>query len=103
MDRDKFEKSINNKLIVKVVYITKNNRILTRRCIPFDYGPSRSFKDKSQRYHFLDIDSPNGKHIVSILPSQVLKIEITDINFDPSKYIHWKPKWFLKRNWGVYS
>jgi hypothetical protein len=98
-----FMKSIEEKLIVKLTFNSVEKGILTRNCIPFDLGPSRRFRDKSQRYHFLVLNGPEGRHNLSVLPMQIVKIELTDLNFNPSKYIKWKPKWFLKRNWGVYS
>jgi len=101
--KEVFLKAVNEKLIVRVTYVTNNNRILTRKCVPFDFGPSRKFKDKSRRYHFHDLDSPNGKHPLPLLPKRVIKIELTELHFNPANYIKWKPKWFIKRNWGVYS
>lgn len=62
MNRKILIESINRKLMVRVTYVTNGNRVLTRKCIPFDVGPSRRSKDKSIRYHFLDLDSPKGKH-----------------------------------------
>jgi len=96
-------KSIEEKFIVKLTFNSVEKGILTRKCIPFDLGPSRRFRDKSQRYHFLVLDGPDGRHNLSILPMQIVKIELIDAHFEPSKYIKWKPKWFVKRNWGVYS
>jgi hypothetical protein len=98
-----FLKSINNKLIVSVTFRTVKGIVSERKCIPFDYGPSRRFRDKSQRYHFLVLDGPEGRHNLSLLPMQILKMELTEQHFNPSNYIKWKPKWFVKRNWGVYS
>jgi hypothetical protein len=98
-----FIRAINDKLIVELTFNSIEKGIITRKCISFDYGPSRRFKDKSNRYHFLVLDGPEGRHNLSILPIQIIKIKLTNIHFDPAKYIKWKPKWFLKRNWGVYS
>jgi hypothetical protein len=98
-----FLKSINEKLIIKLTFNSVEKGVLVRRCIPFDLGPSRRFRDKSQRYHFLVLDGPQGRHNLSILPMQIVNIELTNVHFEPSKYIKWKPKWFIKRNWGVYS
>ncbi|MDY0780430.1 hypothetical protein [Tenacibaculum sp. IB213877] len=103
MNRILFLKAINNKLIVKVTFNSTNKGILTRNCIPFDLGPSRRFKDKAQRYHFLVLDGIEGRHNLSILPSQLLNIELTDKEFNPANFVKWKPKWFFKRNWGIYS
>jgi hypothetical protein len=102
MNRE-FLKSINEKLIIKLTFNSVGKGVLIRRCIPFDLGPSRRFRDKSQRYHFFVLDGPNGSHNLSVLPMQIVKFELTNIHFEPSKYIKWKPKWFVKRNWGVYS
>ena len=40
-----FIKSINERLIVKLTFKSVKNEVLTRNCIPFDFGPSRKFKD----------------------------------------------------------
>ncbi|QXP71527.1 hypothetical protein H0I29_05425 [Polaribacter sp. R2A056_3_33] len=101
--RKEFLKSINDKLIVNLTFRTVGGNIVTGKCIPYDLGPSRKYRDKSQRYHFLILNGPKGKHNISILPIQILKIELTNTHFNPSRYIKWKPNWHLKRNWGVYS
>ncbi|MEO9571087.1 MAG: hypothetical protein ABJH82_09620 [Polaribacter sp.] len=103
MNNKIFKEAINSKLVVNMTFNSVKKGVLTRRCVPFDYGPSRRFRDKSQRYHFLVLDGPEGRHNLSILPIQIVKIELTDVHFEPSKFIKWKPKWFIKRNWGVYS
>jgi hypothetical protein len=98
-----FIQSINEKLILELTFNSIEKGLLKRKCIPFDFGPSRRFRDKSQRYHFLVLDGPEGRHNLSILPMQIVKIELTQIHFDPINYVKWKPKWFINRNWGVYS
>ena len=96
-------KAINDRLIVNVTFKTGNGVVSKRRCISFDYGPSRRFRDKFQRFHFLVIEGPNGSHPLPLLPTQILKIELTETHFNPANYVSWKPNWFVKRNWGVYS
>lgn len=103
MEKSNFIEAINNRVVVELTFNSFQKGIITRKCIPFDYGPSRRFRDKSQRYHFLVLDGPEGRHNLSILPMQVIQMKLTEIHFDPSNYIKWKPKWFLKRDWGVYS
>lgn len=103
MTESLFIQSINQKLIIQLTFKLVGKGILKRKCIPFDFGPSRRFRDKSQRYHFLVLDGPEGRHNLSILPMQIVKIELTKKHFNPANYIKWKPKWFVKRNWGVYS
>jgi hypothetical protein len=102
------DKEIIKQLLRDFEILKKENNalclgIVKRKCIPFDFGPSRGFRNRFQRYHFLVLGGPEGRHNLSVLPMQIVKIELTGLNFNPSKYIKWKPKWFLKRNWGVYS
>ncbi|MBL0199984.1 MAG: hypothetical protein IPP81_07345 [Chitinophagaceae bacterium] len=98
-----FIDSINNKLVVKLTFDSKEKGTITRICIPFDFGPSRRYKDGLERYHFYDLDSPDGKHNLSLLPEQILEISLTEQSFDPSEYITWTPNWFVKRDWGSFS
>jgi len=96
-------KAINNKKIVKVKVDTYEKWIIERHCIPFDFWPSRKYKDWLNRYHFWDLDSPEKKHNLSIIPEQLIDIEITDENFNPWDYVKWTPNWFIKRDWWIYS
>lgn len=77
--------------------------IIIRKCVPFDYGPSRKFKDNRERYHFQDIDSPDGPHPLPVLPEQIIEIEVLDETFEPKDYVKWTPNWFTKRDWGEFS
>ena len=98
-----FIKAIHNKLVVKIVVDSKEKGIIERRCIPFDYGPHRKYKDEINRYHFKDLNSPDGPHVLSILPDQLIKLDLLNENFDPGDHVKWKPNWFVKRDWGIYS
>lgn len=98
-----FLEAINNKLILQITFDSKEKGILKRTCIPFDFGPSRKYKDGLARYHFLDLDSPDGKHNLSILPDQVLNMTLTNNNFNPADYIGWNPNWHISRDWGEFS
>lgn len=95
--------AINEMLITEITFKSAEKGIITRLCIPFDFGPSRRYKDGLDRYHFYDLNSPEGKHNLSILPEQLISITLTDNNFNPSDYITWSPNWFVKRDWGIYS
>jgi len=95
-----FLKAIHEKRIVKAKINSIEKGIIVRNCVPFDFGPSRKFYDKRQRYHFYDLDSPEGVHNLSILPEQLIEIALTDQIFDPNKFVTWQPiNWFIKRNW----
>lgn len=98
-----FLEAINNKLILQITFNSKEKGIIKRTCIPFDFGPSRKYKDGLDRYHFLDLDSPDGKHNLSILPDQVLNMTLTNNNFNPADYISWTPNWHISRDWGEFS
>ena len=102
---EKFLQAIREKRYLSVDFIANEDNLLrNRKCVPFDYGESRRYKDGKDRFHFLDLNSPNGKHNLSILPQQVKKVEILDEFFEPSEYVTWTPiTWIVKRDWGVYS
>lgn len=89
--------------LVQVSINSKEKGFIKRICVPFDFGPSRKFKDGIERYHFLDLDSPDGPHNLSILPDQLIDLEVLDNKFDPADYIHWTPNWYVARDWGKYS
>ena len=96
--------AITNKKVIELTFDSKDKGVITRKCIPFDFGPSRrNLKINPSRYHLFDLNSPEGKHTLSILPEQVIKINLLDETFNPADYVTWTPNWFIKRNWGVYS
>lgn len=102
-DHSIFIQAIHDRLIVTLCCDSYEKGHIVRKCVCFDYGPSRKYKDGLDRYHFFDLDSPDGKHNLSILPSQVISVTLTNENFEPSTYVTWTPNWFVKRDWGVYS
>ena len=103
MYHDIFIRAITDKVIVELWFDSVEKGNIIRRCIPFDFGTSRRYKDGKERYHFLDIDSPEGNHNLSILPNQVIKIILLEEVFEPADYVKWSPKWNLTRDWGPYS
>lgn len=99
-----FISAIHEKKIVKVSIDTKEKGVIERTCIPFDFGPSRrNLKVNPDRYHFYDLDSPEGSHNLSITRNQLTNIEKLEETFDPANYISWEPNWFIWRDWGDYS
>ena len=97
---------INYKFIFNIQQIDRRNPgiIIIRKCIPFDFGPSSRCNDELNRFHFWDLDSPDGSHNLSIHPEQLLEIKILDERFDPKDYVTWKPtNWVVKRDWGAFS
>jgi hypothetical protein len=98
-----FIDAINKKKVVEIKFNSFEKGVIIRKCIPFDYGISRKYKDRRDRYHFYDLESPEGDHNLSILPEQLIEIEITEENFDPKDYVKWTPNWIIKRDWGIFS
>lgn len=98
-----FLSSIHGKFVVQVCFNSIEKGKITRKCIPYDFGPSNRYKDGNDRYHFYDLDSPDGKHTLSILFEQINEIVILEETFEPGDYVKWTPKWHTKRDWGAYS
>ena len=99
----KFIEAIHNKSVVLVNVDSKEKGVIKRTCIPFDFGPSKRYKDGSDRFHFYDLDSPDGKHNLSILEEQLITLEILADFFEPADYVTWAPNWIVARDWGVHS
>jgi hypothetical protein len=95
--------SIHGRKHLNITFDSKEKGIIKRTCVPFDFGPSRKYKDGLDRFHLYDLDSPDGKHNLSILPTQLHNIELVEIIFDPKDYVTWTPNWIVARDWGIYS
>lgn len=53
-----------------------------------------------------DYDSDTKRHVLSLLPEQVVKIDVLPDTFEPSEFISWSTAsspWFIERNWGNFS
>ena len=98
-----FIQAIHSKTIISITFRSDEKGTITRRCIPFDYGVSRKYKDGLERYHLLDLDSPDEPHNLAILPERLIEIKLSDTNFNPGDYVSWQPAWIVKRDWGQYS
>jgi hypothetical protein len=102
--RDRFIAAIHSKNKVSATFFSKEDgHTLVRRCAPMDFGPSRRAKDKSDRFHMWDYDSDEGRHTLSLLPNQLVSIEVLTESFDPGEFVTWPPNWFIKRDWGPFS
>lgn len=101
---DDFLAAIHSKKLVECTFDSIDEGRKTRICVPFDYGPwRRNMSPNPDRFHFYDLDSPDGKHNLSILPNQVISLKILNQDFEPGDYIKWSPNWFISRDWGEYS
>lgn len=101
---DKFISAVSNLKVVEVTFDSNEKGVIKRKCIPFDYGPSRrNMSPNPDRFHFYDLDSPEGEHTLSILPEQLISITILAESFNPATYVTWTPNWFIRRDWGRFS
>jgi len=102
--KDKFLSAIHSKNKLKVIFLSKEDgRHINRTCAPMDFGPGRYTRAKSDRFHFWDYDSDTGSHVLSLLPEQVVSLEIQEQHFEPGDFVTWQTKWIVPRNWGKYS
>jgi len=104
-NHEKFLQAIHNKRILQVEFDSYEKWIIVRHCIPFDFWPSRrkNLKENPDRYHFYDLDSPEQKHNLSIIPEQLIELSVTEDDFDPATYIKRTPNRFVERDWWEYS
>lgn len=102
-DYQKFIDAIHQKKLVKIVVDTQEKGIIERICVPFDYAISRKYNDGRERFHFYDLDSPEGEHNLSILPDKLKSLEVLEQLFSPGDYVKWTPNWVISRDWGAYG
>lgn len=104
MYKDRFITAIHKRTKVRVTFLSKEDgRNITRACAPMDYCPSRTAKNKDNRFHFWDYDSDTRNHVLSLLPEQIVNMQFTDENFDPSEFITWHTNWIIARDWDRFS
>lgn len=100
---DDFIRAINEKKVVEVMVDTEEKGLIKRKCVPFDFGPSRRGNDRREKFHFYDLDSPDGAHNLSITPEKLRDLKVTPETFEPCDYVKWEPNWFVQRDWGEFS
>jgi hypothetical protein len=100
-----FAAGIDHRFKIVLTFFSKEDDCeLVRTCAPMDYGPSRRAKDGANRYHLWDYESDEQMHVLSLLPAQVVSIELTTWSFDPAEFVTWRPiSWFYPRSWDAYS
>ncbi len=100
---DTFIEAIQSKNLIEITWQSKEKGVITRNCIPYDFGVShRKGASLTQKYiHAWDISSPTGvPHNIQIIPSAVKDIVVLNEKFDPNEYVKWYPtRWEIPRNW----
>ena len=101
---ENFIKSIHEKKKIRLTFHSqKDNAIITRLCTPMDFGVGRIALNRAERYHLWDYESKSGNHTLSLLPEKIVKMEFTNIDFEPSDFVIWTTNWIIKRDWGKFS
>lgn len=96
MYKDRFIDAIHKLTKITLTFLSKEDgRRITRLCAPMDYGPSRTAKNKADRFHLWDYESDSKNHVLSLLPDQVIDMQFTDEKFDPSEFVTWKTNWMF--------
>jgi hypothetical protein len=107
MYKDLFLNAIQTKQRIRLTFFSKEDgHRLIRKCAPLDYGPSRHAKDKSDRFHFWDYESDTSQHVLSLLPKQIINMELLGESFDPAEFVTWNTlsyPWIVSRDWGQFS
>jgi hypothetical protein len=104
MSEEQFIEAINNKTKIRLTFFSKEDKHnITRLCAPMDFGPSRRAHNQDNRFHLWDYESDKKNHSLSLLPNQIVSMEFTDEQFDPSEFVTWEPNWFIARDWAEYS
>lgn len=102
-----FIQAIHSKMKIRLVFFSKeDNQQIVRKCAPMDFGPSRRARDKNDRFHLWDYESDKFNHVLSLLPMQVVQMDVLDEIFDPVEFVKWDTRnspWFVKRDWGGLS
>ncbi len=100
-NHSRFIEAIAEKKKVSVRFFSlADNGVLDRICAPMDYGPGSDVKDARNRYLFWDYKgTPEGSHTLSLLPQQVLDLQVLGEVFDPAHFGAQTAPWFIPRNW----
>ena len=102
-----FIAAIRSKNKIRLTFYSKEDGTqIVRTCAPMDFGPSRRAANTDDRYHLWDYDSDTKSHTLSLLPAQLVRMEVLPEHFDPAGFVTWSTQnspWFVQRDWGAYS
>ncbi len=98
-----FVSAIAGTNLVELTFNSSSKGIITRKCAPMDFGPWKHSRASEVRYHFIDLNSSQGAHPLSIKSDQILQLNVSDEKFKPENLVYWVPEWHIARDWGIYS
>lgn len=105
IDHSEFITCLHAKRRVHVAFMSDKDggAVRERVCAPMDYGPDRQASDKTDRYHFFDLER---RHPLKKFGSEIVSCEPMDESFDPSSFVTWDTRahpWWVTRDWGAHS
>ena len=84
-----FVQGINQKKIVKLTSSGEEQASnLVRLCAPMYYNQGQTEGDDLDLYLFWDFKRTKGKYVLSVPPSQILNMELTEDSFSKEDFIH---------------
>jgi hypothetical protein len=81
-------------------YSRADSGVIDLVCAPLDYGPGIGIPDGVNRYSLWDYTSNNGSHTLSLLPEQILGLQVLGEAFDPAEFGVRPSPWLVPRTWG---
>jgi hypothetical protein len=105
IDHSEFLGCLHARRCVRVAFVSDKDggAVCERVCAPMDYGPDRRASDKTDRYHFFELEKG---HPLKKFGHEIVRFEAMDESFDPSSFVTWDTRthpWWVARDWGAYS
>src|SRR5436190_5318643 len=95
-----FIEAIHARLKVNVrFYSLADSQVVDRVCALMDYGPADKV-DGPNRYLLWDYASTTGSHTLSMLPQQILGLQVLGQVFDPAQ-LDVPAQWSVPRDWNA--
>jgi hypothetical protein len=83
-DHDVFVRAIKEKKKIEVIYFeNKQDQVVTKLCVPVYYGPA-TLEGVSDCYHFWDAAAEPGGCLLSLPPSRIRQMRLSEEVFDPA-------------------
>ncbi len=106
MFKKNFISALAERKFVVITFNSIEKGIITRKCVPMDYGPLNRSTKADEFYHVLDLESPSGKiHPIAIREENMIALQILNEKFEPEEYVTWEIKnpWHVARDWEQFS
>ncbi len=82
-DHDVFVQGMEQKRKLKLTFLGgKNLQYLVRECAPLHYSKGQVEGDDLDSYYIWDFESTKDRHFLSLPPSQIIKMELAEGEFN---------------------